>query len=75
MGQHSGSTEGQTGPVPLPEQLGESTAHGAVRPESATLGHSQLHQTTTTNSSSTVSVEVAEQSVASSYYFNDQDTV
>ena len=70
MGQHSGSNEGQTGPVPLPEQLGEST----VRPESATLGHSQLHQTTT-NSSSTVSVEVAEQSVASSYYFNDQDTL
>ena len=75
MGQHSGSTEGQTGPVPLPEQLGESTAHGAVRPESATLGHSQLHQTTTNSSSSTVSVEVAEQSVASSYYFNDQDTM
>jgi len=66
MGQHSGSNEGQSGPVPLPEQLGEST----VRPESATLGHpSQLHQT----SSSTV--EVAEQSVASSYYFNDQDTM
>ena len=75
MGQHSGSNEGQTGPVPLPEQLGESTAHGAVRPESATLGHSQLHQTTTNSSSSTVSVEVAEQSVASSYYFNDQDTM
>jgi len=74
MGQHSGSTEGQTGPVPLPEQLGESLSTGAVRPESATLGHSQLHQTTT-NSSSTVSVEVAEQSVASSYYFNDQDTM
>ena len=73
MGQHSGSTEGQTGPVPLPEQLGESTAHGAVRPESATLGHPSHHQTT--NSSSTVSVEVAEQSVASSYYFNDQDTM
>ena len=75
MGQHSGNNEGQTGPVPLPEQLGESLSTGAVRLESATLGHSQLHQTTTTNSSSTVSVEVAEQSVASSYYFNDQDTM
>ena len=71
MGQHSGSNEGQTGLVPLPEQLGESLSSGAVRPESATLGHHQ----TTTNSSSTVSVEVAEQSVASSYYFNDQDTM
>ena len=69
MGQHSGSNEGQPGPVPLPE----STAHGAVRPESATLGHPSHHQTT----NSTVSaVEVAaEQSVASSYYFNDQDTM
>ena len=73
MGQHSGSNEGQPGPVPLPE----STAHGAVRPESATLGHPSHHQTTNSSSSSTVSaVEVAaEQSVASSYYFNDQDTM
>ena len=70
MGQHSGSNEGQTGPVPLPEQLGEST----VRPESATLGHPSHHQTTN-NSSIVSAVEVAEQSVASSYYFNDQDTM
>ena len=69
MGQHSGSNEGQTGPVPLPEQLGEST----VRPESATLGHPSQHQTT--NNSSTVVELGAEQSVASSYYFNDQDTM
>ena len=72
MGQHSGSNEGQPGPVPLPE----STAHGAVRPESATLGHPSHHQTTNSSSGTVSAVEVAaEQSVASSYYFNDQDTM